>query len=127
MQIHRLIAALLCMAGLSACITPVPVERTPGAPPPETIDDTYKRVSQNPQNTIMQLEDTTRVVVEIDDAIYLFTKPEHPAHKSFLYMRNIKKPDGWYRVTTGYSENISDAFELWLTKHRKNDGRLQSQ
>lgn len=126
MRIARHSLLILCCTAIGSCSTLRPSERTPGIPPPETIDDTFHRVSQHPLNTVMNLSDAIRIVVETDDAIYLFTKPGHPAHKSYLYTRNIRKKDGWHRVTTGYSENNGDAYEKWLSDHRINDGLLQS-
>lgn len=75
----------------------------------------------------MPLIDSTRVVIEADDAIYLFTNSSHPAHSSYLYSRIIKKEDGWFRITTGYSEGDADAFDQWLRQHQRNDGMLRAQ
>lgn len=123
--VHRLLL-LSITAVVSACVTTDSPSRSTGAPPPETITQTYQRVISNRQNTVMPLTDSTRVVIEADDAVYLFTNASHPAHSSYLYTRHIKKEDGWIRITTGYSEGDADAYDQWLREHQRHDGVLHA-
>lgn len=122
----RVASLVLICVSLGACVGAKTSSRPSHLPPPETIFQTYQRVSTDPRNTVMALSDSIRVVVEADDATYLFSLPSHPAHPSYLYSRIIRKPDGWYRITSGYSEGDESAFERWLVRHQRHDGTLRS-
>ncbi len=84
-----------------------------------------KELMSNVDAVVVERKYTTRIVLQGDNAIYIFTKVQHAAHPAAVRRAVVTDGKKVYVHTSGYYAGNRAAFAIWLEMFQGKDRELK--